>query len=287
MKQFVHAILSAAALATLAGCASNQEETLFAIDDPVRDEITKKVDERIQFFKQHTVDPTESDYNSEYAKEFFNSTPAVAQQKKFTSLSYTMESLDGKQKVSYTFALGRRMKFVVKDNNNKVLYAQILNGDKAYNSNDGVLYKEITLDEHVNELRLTYDMAMAFARNAKSVTLAEINMEGVKEPLIVKVDDQRCWMFHVNLGDENYDALVSVFVTADENRHQVANKIKPGKGLAKDPLTVICSRFFVKDGVVFPGFITTDSKDAPQMTLKDLVVNKTVSDLEFEPDTLN
>ncbi|MBQ7400742.1 MAG: hypothetical protein IJW07_01750, partial [Lentisphaeria bacterium] len=77
MKQFVHAILSAAALATLAGCASNQEETLFVIDDPVRDEITKKVDERIQFFKQHTVDPTESDYSSEYAKEFFNSTPAV------------------------------------------------------------------------------------------------------------------------------------------------------------------------------------------------------------------
>lgn len=287
MKQFVHAILSAAALATLAGCASTQEEKLFPIDDPVRDKIAKKVDERIQFFKQHTVDPTESDYNSEYAKEFFNSTPAVAQQKKFRSLSYTMESLDGKQKVSYTFALGRRMKFVVTDNNNKVIYAQILNGDKAYNSRDGVLYKEITLAEHVNELRLTYDMAMAFARNAKSVTLAEIGMKGVKEPLTVKVDDQRCWMFQVTLGDKDYEALVSVFVTADENRHQVANKIAPGKGLAKNPITIICSRFFVKDGVVFPGFITTNSKDAPQMTIKNLVVNGSVSDLEFEPDTLN
>ena len=39
-----------------------------------------------------------------------------------------------------------------------------------------------------------------------------------------------------------------------------------------------------KDGVVFPGFITTDSKDAPQLTLKKYVVNQSISDLEFEPD---
>lgn len=287
MKQFVHAILSAAALATLAGCASSQEEKLFPIDDPVRDEVAKDVAERIQFYKKNVYDPTESNYNSEFAKEFFNSTPAVAQQKKFRTLSYTMESLDGKMKVSYTFALGRRMKFVVTDNNNKVVYAQILNGDKAYNSNDGVLYKEITLSEHVNELRLTYDMAMAFAKNAQEVTLAEADIAGKKEPILVKVDGQRCWMFDVKLGDDDYNALVSVFVSADANRHQIANKVNPGKGLAKNPVTINCSRFFEKDGIVFPGFITTDSKDAPQMTIKNLVVNGPVSDLDFEPDTLN
>lgn len=287
MKQFVHAILSAAALATLAGCATNQEETLFPFEDPLRDEIAKDVDERIQFYKQHMIDPTESNYSSEFAKEFFTNTPAVSQQKRFRTLSYTMESLDGKKKVRYTFALGRRMKLVVTDNNNKVIYAQILNGDKAYNSTDGVLYKTITLPEHINHLRLIYDMAMAFARNAKDVTLTEIGMAGAKEPVTFKIDNQRCWKFDVNLGDDNYDALVSVFVTADEKRHQISNIIKPGKGLEKNPFSIACSRFFVKDGVVFPGLITTNSKDDDQMTIKDLVVNGSVSDLEFEPDTLN
>ncbi len=287
MKQFVHAILSAAALATLVGCASSQEEKLFPIDDPLRDEIARDVDEKIQFVKENMFDPTESDYSSEFAKDFFNSTPAVAQQKEFRTLSYTMESLDGKMKVSYTFALGRRMKFVVTDSNNKVYYAQILNGDNAYASNDGITYKRITLAEHINELRLTYDMAMAFAKNAKEVTLAEIDMNGTKEPMTVKIDDQRCWRFDVKLGDSDYEALVSVFVTADEKRHQVANRVVSLKGLAKAPVMINCSRFFVKDGVVFPGFITTDSKDAPQMTIKNLVVNGSVSDLEFEPDTLN
>ncbi len=290
MKQFVHAILSAAALAALAGCASSsssQMEKLFPIDDPVRAEIEKDVDERIRFYKKNTFDVTESNYSSEFAKEFFNSTPAIAQQKEFSTLSYTMESLDGKMKVRYSFAIGRRMKLVVTDNNNKVLYAQILNGGKAYSSADGVLYKEITLSEHVNELRLTYDMAMAFAKKAKNVALAEINMAGAKEPLTVKIDGKRYWMFNVTLGDDDYEALVTVFVTPDANRHQIINKITPVDGLAKNPVTVYCSRFFVQDGVVFPGFTTTDGKDAPQLTIKNLVVNGPVSDLDFEPATLD
>ena len=61
------------------------------------------------------------------------------------------------------------------------------------------------------------------------------------------------------------------------------NKVMPISGLAKNPITVKCSRF-VEGDFVFPGFITTDSKDAPQMTLKQYAVNKSISDLEFEPD---
>ena len=54
MKQFVHAILSAAALATLAGCATNQEETLFPFEDPLRDEIAKDVDK--MFYAEAAID---------------------------------------------------------------------------------------------------------------------------------------------------------------------------------------------------------------------------------------
>lgn len=284
MKQFVHAILSAAALATLAGCASPAEEKLFPIDDPMRDQIDKDISTRIQSYQRNVAVNGDCVYSSELAEKMFNAIPAVAQQKKLKTLSYDMESLDGKMKVSYQYALGKRMKFVVKDNNGKVLYAQILNGDKAYNSRDGIEYTAITLPEHINELTLNYDMTMAFANKANKVSLVDQEVKGVREPMEFKVDGMRCWRFDVEIGDDNYDALVSVFISADANSHQVSNAVKPGNGLEKNPIVVKCSRFVVQEGFVFPGFITTDSKDAPQMTLKKFAVNKPISDLEFEPD---
>lgn len=286
MKQFVHAILSAAALVTLAGCAST-EDSLFAIDDPVRDCIEQDIESKIQYYKQINTE-NKVVYSSELAEKMFNNIPAVAQQKKMKTLSYDMESLDGKMKVNYFFTTSKRMKFVVKDNSGKVLYAQILNGDKAYSSKDGIAYTPITLPEHINELRLNYDMTMAFAGKAKAVSLVDheikCGQKVTREPLEFNVDDQRCWRFDVELGDANYNALVSVFVSADAKGHQISNAIKPGMGLASNPIAVKCSRFVVQDGFVFPGFITTDSKDAPQMTLKKIAINKPISDLEFEPD---
>ena len=287
MKQFVHAILSAAALATLAGCASNQEETLFAIDDPVRDAIREDIASRIELYSTTASANKECVYSSPLAKSLFTNIPAVAQQKKFMTLAYDMESLDGKMKVSYLFAPGRRMKFVVRDNSGAVRYAQILNGDKAYSSTDGIEYAPITLAEHINELRLNYDMTMEFARKAGKVTLADYEIKAgansFREPVEFNVDDQRCWKFDVELGDKDYSALVTVFISADAKKHQISNKVMPISGLAKNPITVKCSRFVEGDFVV-PGFITTDSKDAPQMTLKQYAVNKSISDLEFEPD---
>lgn len=287
MKQFVHAILSATALAALAGCAS-PDDTLIVIDDPMRDAIQNDIESRVQTYKKEAANNEACVYSSCFAEKMFNSIPAVAQQKKFTTLSYDMQSLDGKMNVSYLFATGRRMKFVVKDNNGKILYAQILNGDAAYSSRDGIEYTPITLEEHINELRLNYDMTMTFANKAKSVSLKDYEFKSgnktIREAVECEVDDQRCWQFDVEIGDDDYNALISVFISADAMRHQVSNVVKPGDGLAKNPITVKCSRFVVQDGFVFPGFITTDSKDTPQLALKGFAINKTIADIEFEPD---
>ena len=287
MKQFVHAILSAAALAALAGCASSQEEKLFAIDDPVRDAVEQDIAFRMEMYKAGIAENKTCVYSSPLAKTLFADIPAVAQQKKFMTLAYDMESLDGAMKVSYMFAPGRRMKFVVRDNSGAVRYAQILNGDNAFSSTDGIEYSPITLPEHINELRLNYDMTMAFAQKANKVSLVDYEIkagkDSIREPQEHNVDDQRCWKFDVEFGDKDYSALITVFISADEKKHQISNVVTPVAGLAKNPITVKCSRF-VEGDFVFPGFITTDSKDAPQLTLKKYVVNQSISDLEFEPD---
>lgn len=305
MKQFVHAILSAAALATLAGCAGStaDDNTLFGTRDTLREAMRQDIDTRIEAYKADAAARV-CTYNTPLAERLFKAIPAVAQQYEFRTLAYDMESLDGKTKVKYYFASERRMKFVVTNDAGKVLYAQILNGDEAYSSKDGIEYTRITLPEHLNELRLRYDMAMDFAGNAKIVNLD--SFEAIKgnpatvEPLEQLIDGKRCWRFDISMINKNYNAQIVMYVSADSAKNQLSTSVRQINGLVQPDITLKSSRFFLVDApaptahdknrvikVIFPGYITTDSKDAPQMTIKNLTVNGKIADSEFEPDTLN
>ncbi|MBO5958859.1 MAG: hypothetical protein J6Q65_01930 [Lentisphaeria bacterium] len=289
MKQFVHAILSVAAIATLAGCAAGKpQDTLFGTTDPLRDAARKDIEAKIENFKAEKAESV-CKFSSALAEQEFLAIPAVAQQNGFKTLAYDMESLDGKTKVKYSFATGRRMKVVVTDAAGKVSYAQILNGNDAYTSTDGIEYAKITLPEHLNELRLRYDMAMAFAKNAKNVSLKTFQMKQngkviAEEAVEQDLDGERCLKFDIELSNKDYTATVTAYISADKARNQLATAVKQINGLAQPDIMVKCSRFFVQDGIVFPGFITTDSKDAPQMTIKNLTVNGKIPTLDFVPD---
>ncbi len=288
MKQFVRTMFAAAAAVSLAACASTEDEVL---ENMIQEDIENYIG-----VYEDSVEVKASEYTSDAAKTVFEKIPAIQQQKKMKSLVCDMEAADGKFTARSMFAPDEKMKLVFRKDG-KVILALIMNDKKVYRSEDGILYKKAD-GKLENALRFMYDTTMRFPEYAKEVSIdtfdsykfAKDSRSVFAEPLeIVPANvpgDVRCYKLSVKFMTNTYNADLELYVSTDDNRNLVRIDSIPKAGLEKTAKkrTVINSRFFVKDGFVFPGL--TNTGDA-EMTVKNVTVNQDIPASEFAPDVLD
>ncbi len=290
MKRFVHAMLSAAAVAVLASCVSTE--------DAARQEIIDDLNSYMEAYSE-SPEAENCNFSSESAKEIFEKIPALQQQKNIKYLSFDMESNDGKSVVRSMFAPNEKLKLRFQDEKGKVLLSLILNNKTVYLSSDGIQYKKADA-KLTAALRFLYDSTVKFPECTKKVEVQTFDAykfgkkdearKTVKEPLEIMIDGIRCYCFNVSFLSNTYSADLKLYVTADDMMNLVRVESMPKTGLegtARNQ-TTINSRFFYQDGFVFPGLTQVNNgKTVNEMTMKNISVNKEFPESEFTPDILN
>lgn len=305
-------ILASISAAMISGCtfysSPDQEKTgeptaaqTSASGAELRRAIRGDIDDYIANWRE-SVEDMPCEFSFIAAENLFLAVPELTQMKDVKTLSYDLESLDGKSTIKNEFARDRKFRRTETDASGKITAAYILNGDKAYVSADGILFKPETDAGIINGLRLDYDLNMDLPRHAKKVGVLSLavydfskdmnSREIAQEPMEIMIDNQRAYRINVRMATRFYAADLTLYVTSNAAHRILRREVKSADG-GQDKnafSSVSSSSRFVKQGkFVFPGF-THESKNgkAVDYTVKNVQVNSdSVSAARFVPDAID